>query len=353
MGHVDHGKTTLLDYLRKSSVAAQEAGGITQHISVFSIISSLSGKPITFLDTPGHALFSNMRARGASLTDIIVLVVAADDGVMPQTQEVIRQAKEFHVPMIVAINKCDRPQAKPTKVREQLLANHVILEEYGGDVQSVEISALKGKGIADLEDAIVTLADVLEIQSRQGVPTSGRIVESQTAVGKGKTALVLPMEGSLKRGNFLVAGKSWAKIRSLTDELGNKRSEVQCGFPAIIDGWKELPSTGDFFFQVASEEIAKKTVEKSLQESEKQLMKDAAIQIDAVRKKRREEHHQQKSLQLPWYRKQKVTHILKNIRVTPDSETRIRFPLLVRADVSGTLEALEHGIKFLPSKKIA
>ncbi|KAJ1970514.1 translation initiation factor IF-2 [Dimargaris xerosporica] len=253
MGHVDHGKTTLLDYLRKSAIAAGEAGGITQHIGAFSVSLANSDQPVTFLDTPGHAAFSNMRSRGAHITDIVVLVVAADDGVMPQTIEAIKHAQDADVPIIVAVNKCDKPQANPDRIKEMLLSHNVQVEDFGGDVQAVEISALKGDNVDALIENILTLAEVLDLRAPLDGPAEAMVVESQSEKGRGMTASVLVKHGTLKVGDIIVAGTTWGKVKAMTSDLGKPVKEASPGVPVKVAGWKELPNAGDLALQVDSE----------------------------------------------------------------------------------------------------
>lgn len=235
MGHVDHGKTSLLDALRQSQLVEQEAGGITQHIGAF-LVALPTGEQITFLDTPGHAAFTSMRARGANATDIIILVVAADDGVMEQTVESIQHAKNAQVPVIVAVNKCDKPQAEPDRVTRELLQHGLVGEELGGDVQVIPVSALKGDNLLLLAEATVALAEVLELKAEPSGLVEGVILESRMDRGRGAIATVLVQQGSLKKGCVLVAGRSWA---------GPSRA-VQ------VVGWKDLPSVGEELLEVLS-----------------------------------------------------------------------------------------------------
>lgn len=255
MGHVDHGKTSLLDALRSTSVAAGEAGGITQHIGAFSVVLA-SGKRITFLDTPGHAAFDKMRARGANCTDIIVLVVAGDDGVMPQTIEAINHAHEangkrliYSVPIIVAINKCDKPGIDVKRVQQGLMAHGVVVEEYGGDVQQVKTSALNKTGLDELEDAIVTLAEVVDIRGDPTGYVEGVVIESRLEKGRGNTTNMLVTRGTLKPGCVLVAGTHWAKVRTIFDEKGKSIKEAGPSTPVQVTGWKSLPSAGDLVLE--------------------------------------------------------------------------------------------------------
>ncbi len=256
MGHVDHGKTSLLDFIRKTNVVAGEAGGITQHIGAYQV-KLPNGKQITFLDTPGHEAFTAMRARGAQATDIVILVVAADDNVMPQTIEAINHARAAGVPMIVAINKIDRPEANPDRIRKQLSDQGVLLEEWGGKVQSVEISAKKGTNVDLLLEKILLEADVLEMKANPDRLTRGVIIESTVDKGRGAVATVLVQKGTLQVGDAFVAGVSNGKVRAMTDERGNKIDVAPPSMPVQVVGFDELPLAGDVFVAVANERVAR------------------------------------------------------------------------------------------------
>lgn len=259
MGHVDHGKTTLLDWLRKSSIAAQEHGGITQHIGAF-VVNMSTGKSITFLDTPGHAAFLSMRQRGANVTDIVVLVVAADDSVMPQTIEALKHATTAKVPIIVAINKIDKEDAKVDQVKADLSRHGVEIEDYGGDVQVVGVSGKTGQGMADLEENILTLSEILDVRAENDGMAEGWILESSVKQ-EGKAATVLVKRGTLRQGDFIVAGKTWARIRVLRNEAGVDLAEAPPGTPVEILGWRELPAAGEQVLQSPDESKAKTAVE--------------------------------------------------------------------------------------------
>ncbi|KAK4131483.1 initiation factor 2 [Trichocladium antarcticum] len=258
MGHVDHGKTTLLDYLRKSSTVAQEHGGITQHIGAFSVSLS-GGKQITFLDTPGHAAFLSMRQRGANVTDMVILVVAADDSVMPQTLEALKHARAAKVPIIVAINKVDRPEANVDRVKSDLATNGVEIEDYGGDVQVVCVSGKTGQGMADLEENILLLAEMLDIRAETDGMAEGWVLES-TIKPLGRVATVLIKRGTLRPGDFIVAGRVHAKVRSLRNEAGVEIDEAPPGTAVEVLGWKEPPDAGDLVVQAPDESKAKAAV---------------------------------------------------------------------------------------------
>ncbi|WQF78408.1 Putative small GTP-binding protein [Colletotrichum destructivum] len=260
MGHVDHGKTTLLDYLRKSSVAAQEHGGITQHIGAFMVKMS-EGKLITFLDTPGHAAFLTMRQRGANVTDIVVLVVAADDSVKPQTIEAIKHAKTANVPIIVAINKCDKEDAKPDQVKADLARHGVEIEDFGGDVQVVCVSGKTGQGMSDLEENIVTLADIQDMRAEEDGLAEAWVLEASVKP-YGKSANVLVKRGTLRPGDFIVAGTAWARVRLLRNEAGQELEKAPPGTPVEVLGWRdELPAAGDEILQAPDEDRAKTAVD--------------------------------------------------------------------------------------------
>ncbi len=260
MGHVDHGKTSLLDALRSTDVAAGEAGGITQHIGAYQV-QLKSGDKITFLDTPGHAAFSSMRLRGAQATDIVVLVVAADDSVMPQTIEAISHAKSAGVPIIVAVNKMDREGADAQKVLNDLLQYEVLTESVGGDVQAIEVSALKKTGLDNLVEAITLQAEVLELTANPDREADGIVIESQVAKGRGPVATVLVKRGTLKRGDILVAGTAWGKVRALTDERGQQLKEAGPSLPVEILGMNGAPEPGEPFSVVESEGRAREITE--------------------------------------------------------------------------------------------
>ncbi len=260
MGHVDHGKTSLLDALRSTDVAAGEAGGITQHIGAYQVALK-SGEKITFLDTPGHAAFSSMRSRGAQATDIVILVVAADDGVMPQTIEAISHAKAANVPMIVAVNKVDKPDSDPQKVLQELLQYEVFVEDMGGDVQAVPVSALKKTGLDELTDAINLQAEMLELKANPNRSAEGVVIESQVDKGRGPVATCLVKRGTLKRGDIVVAGAQWGKVRALVNERGQQMKEAGPSLPAEILGLDGAPEPGEVFAVVESEARARELVE--------------------------------------------------------------------------------------------
>ncbi|XP_065059545.1 translation initiation factor IF-2, mitochondrial-like [Rhopilema esculentum] len=259
MGHVDHGKTTLLDKLRKTAVAEHEAGGITQHIGAFSV-NLPSGKTISFIDTPGHAAFNAMRGRGARVTDIVVLVISAEDGVKEQTLECIKHAKEAKVPIIVAINKVDKGRANPAKVKQELLQYGIQLEEFGGDVPAVEISALKDVNLDLLEEMIIAQAEISELRAKSSGFAQGVVLEAQTHRQKGMIASVLVQNGKLLRGDSIVAGNAFAKVRQLLSDNGKPLTEATPSTPVQILGWRKLPTLGDQFMAVESEDIAKKII---------------------------------------------------------------------------------------------
>ncbi len=260
MGHVDHGKTSLLDALRSTDVASGEAGGITQHIGAYQVRLK-SGDKITFLDTPGHAAFSAMRLRGAQATDIVVLVVAADDSVMPQTVEAINHARAAGAPILVAVNKMDKPGADATKVLNDLLQHEVITESVGGDVQAIEVSALKKTGLDDLVEAITLQAELLELKANPDRSAEGVVIESQVEKGRGPVATLLVKRGTLKRGDIVVAGLQWGKVRALSDERGQKLKEAGPSLPVEMLGLNGAPDPGEPFAVVASEARAREITE--------------------------------------------------------------------------------------------
>ena len=255
LGHVDHGKTSLLDYIRESSVAEKEAGGITQHIGAYQV--QRNGQAITFLDTPGHEAFTAIRSRGARVTDIAVLVVAADDGIMPQTDEAISHARAAEVPIVVAINKMDLPGAQPETVKRQLSERNLLVEDWGGDVIAVPLSAQTGDGVADLLENLSVLAEIMELQANPERPAGGVIVEATLDRRRGPTATVLVQTGTLRVGDQIVAGGSWGRVRAITNERGETMKAVLPGSPAVITGLNATPEAGDILRVVSAERVAR------------------------------------------------------------------------------------------------
>ncbi|KAM9062480.1 translation initiation factor IF-2, mitochondrial isoform X1 [Sarcophilus harrisii] len=346
MGHVDHGKTTLLDKLRKTQVAALEAGGITQHIGAF-LVSLPTGEKITFLDTPGHAAFSAMRSRGAHLTDIIILVVAAEDGVMKQTVESIQHAQNAQVPIILAINKCDKPEADPERVKKELLTYNVVCEEYGGDVQAIHISALKGDNLMALAEATVALAEILELKGDPTGLVEAIVVESRTDKGKGPVTTAIIKRGTLRKGAVLVAGKSWAKVRLLLDENGKTISDACPSMPVEIIGWKDLPSAGDEVLEVESEQRAREVVDWRKYVEEQEKMKEDFKAIETKRKEHQDSHRREREKlgSLNWkergYIKYQEIKKLQNIKPKEKTEEDLNIlPIIVKGDVDGSVEAI-------------
>ncbi|KAI1193655.1 hypothetical protein F5X97DRAFT_313428 [Nemania serpens] len=350
MGHVDHGKTTILDYLRQSSVAAQEHGGITQHIGAFSVSLS-SGKPITFLDTPGHAAFLTMRQRGANVTDIVVLVVAADDSVKPQTLEALNHARAAKVPIIVAINKIDKDGARVDAVKHDLAQAGVEIEDFGGDVQVVSVSGKTGQGMEDLEESILTLSEILDHRSEVDGPAEGWILESSLKP-TGKVATVLIKRGTLRPGDFIAAGLTWAKIRQLRNEAGVDVEEAPPGTPVEITGWKDLPAAGDQVIQSPDEDRAKTAT--SYREGLREREKDATEYeiIAEARKLLQEKRAREKETG-----ESSTSGTTNNgtgvQEVLPDEEDGTKIVnFIVKGDVHGSVEAVCAAIQEIGSNEV-
>jgi len=260
MGHVDHGKTSLLDAIRDAKVVAGEAGGITQHIGAYQVKTD-GGQVLSFLDTPGHAAFTSMRSRGAQVTDIVVLVVAADDAVMPQTIEAINHAKAAEVPMIVAINKIDKPEANPDKVRTDLLQHEVIVEKMSGEVQDVEVSAINGTGLDELLEAIALQAEILELKANPDRAAQGAVIEAQLDVGRGPVATVLVQKGTLRQGDIFVVGEQYGKVRALINDKGDRVKEAGPSVPVEVLGLNGTPEAGDVLNVTETEAQAREIAE--------------------------------------------------------------------------------------------
>ncbi|MDP3014486.1 MAG: translation initiation factor IF-2, partial [Candidatus Subteraquimicrobiales bacterium] len=259
MGHVDHGKTSLLDAIRKTNIIATEAGGITQHIGAYQVLHH--GKKITFIDTPGHEAFTAMRARGAKVTDVAVLVIAADDGVMPQTVEAIDHARAAKVPIIVTINKIDKPNANPEKIKQQLTEYELVSEEWGGSTVFVEISAKLGTNIEELLEMILLTAELQELKASLKAPTKGFIIEAKLDRGRGPVATALIQQGKLRVGDAIISGAAHGKVRALTDDQGNPVEEATPSMPTEVIGFSSVPHAGDEIRVVADEKIARQITE--------------------------------------------------------------------------------------------
>ena len=321
MGHVDHGKTSLLDFIRKEKVAENEAGGITQHVGAYKIQSGEQG--ITFIDTPGHEAFTQMRARGANVTDIVVLVVAADDGIMPQTIEAINHAKSADVPVVVAINKCDLPDANPALVKADLTKYEIIAEDLGGDVPVVEISALKGEGIDDLLETLSLVAEIEELKSVYETDASGYIIESRMEIGKGNVATVIVTRGTLKNGAFLYAGSSFCRVKSMFDHSNKIIKEAAPGTPVDIMGWENSPTAGDQFISVKSQKEAKAIADKN-----KDLLKNFEDTTYSV--------------------ESRVDDMMKLLQEGELTSINI----IIKADTNGSVEAIKEGLLKLSTEEI-
>ena len=269
MGHVDHGKTSLLDYIRSAHVASGEAGGITQHIGAYQV--DVGGKPVTFLDTPGHEAFTAMRARGAMITDIAILVVAADDGIMPQTVESINHAKAANIPIIVAINKMDKPEANPERIKQQLTEYELVPEEWGGETIICPISAKTGEGVSNLLDMVVLTAEMQELKANPNRSAHGAVIEARLDKGRGPVATLLVQNGTLHQGDIIIAGTAVGRVRAMTNARGEKVTEAGPSVPVEIIGMGEVPGAGDDFHAVADERMARELVEQRKQEQKDRL----------------------------------------------------------------------------------
>ncbi len=320
MGHVDHGKTSLLDAIRKTNVTSNEAGGITQHIGAYSV--KIDGSMITFLDTPGHEAFTEMRARGAGITDIVVLVVAADDGVMPQTIEAINHAKAANVPIIVAINKIDKPGANPAKIKNSLLEYGLVSEELGGTTLYAEVSAKAGTGIKELLELILLQAEILELKANPNKPARGTVIEAKLDKGRGPVATVLIQSGTLNVNDSAVCGLYYVKVRAMLDYKGNKISSAGPSTPVEIFGLEGVASPGDNFIALKDEKEAKRiSLERQLKHRESELNSNARLTLEGL------------------YEKIKTGDV-KELK------------LIVKTDVYGSMEALIQSFKKLSNPKV-
>jgi translation initiation factor IF-2 len=322
MGHVDHGKTSLLDRIRQANVVSGEAGGITQHIGAYQVTTE-SGAVLSFLDTPGHAAFTSMRARGAQVTDIVVLVVAADDAVMPQTIEAINHAKAAGVPMIVAINKIDKPDAQPDKVRTDLLQHEVIVEKMSGEVQDVEVSAISGQGLPELLEAIALQAELLELKANPDRPAEGAVIEAQLDVGRGPVATVLVQKGTLKQGDIFVVGEQWGKVRALINDQGDRVTEAGPSVPVEVLGLNGTPEAGDVLNVVATEAQARE-----IAEYREQAAKDRRAAAGAA------------------------TTLDQLLAKAKADESVAELPIVVKADVQGSAEAIIQALEKIGNEEV-
>ncbi len=322
MGHVDHGKTSLLDAIRNTKVVSGEAGGITQHIGAYQV-ETKDGAVLSFLDTPGHAAFTSMRSRGAQVTDIVVLVVAADDAVMPQTVEAINHAKAAKVPMIVAINKCDKPDANPMKVRTDLLQHEIVVEAMSGDVQDVEVSALTGMGLDNLLEAIALQAEILELKANPDRAAQGAVIEAQLDVGRGPVATVLVEKGTLRQGDIFVVGQQWGKVRALVNDKGERVKEAGPSVPVEVLGLNGTPEAGDVLNVVDTEAQAREIAEyRENVFKEKRAAAGAAKTLEQMMAKAKEDAN--------------VSEL----------------PIIVKADVQGSAEAIVQAMEKIGNEEV-
>ncbi len=320
MGHVDHGKTSLLDAIRKTNVVSGEAGGITQHIGAYTV--QINGNPITFLDTPGHAAFTSMRARGAMCTDIAILVVAADDGIMPQTVEAINHAKAAQIPIIVAINKMDKPGANPDRIKQQLTEYDLVPEEWGGETVICPISAKKGQGIDELLEMVILTAEVQELKANPNRSAKGTVIEARLDRTRGPIATLLVQNGTLNQGDIIIAGTSVGRVRVMTDDKGRSVKTAGPSIPVEITGLADVPAPGDEFNAVSDERMARELVEQR-----RQAEKDAAAKLNS-----------------------KVT--LDNLFTKLHDEEMKELNLIVKADVQGSAEAVKANLMKLSNEEV-
>ncbi len=321
MGHVDHGKTSLLDYIRKAKVAAGEAGGITQHIGAYHVETPKG--VVTFLDTPGHEAFTAMRARGAKATDIVILVVAADDGVMPQTIEAVHHARNAKVPLVVAVNKVDKPDADPARVRQELIKHEVVSEEFGGQDVFVNVSAKTGAGIDQLLEAVLLQAEVLELTAPKTGPATGIVVEARLDKGRGPVATVLVQRGLLQKGDVILVGREYGRVRAMMDERGHPVKEAGPSIPVEVQGLSGVPSAGD---------------EAAVVESERKAREIALYRQGKF-----------KDVQLAARAATKLTDVFEQLQVSTDSRT---LNLIIKADVQGSIEALTVALERLSTEEV-
>jgi translation initiation factor IF-2 len=321
MGHVDHGKTSLLDAIRKTKVVSGEAGGITQHIGAYQV-QTADGTVLSFLDTPGHAAFTSMRSRGAQVTDIVILVVAADDSVMPQTIEAINHAKAAKVPMIVAINKSDKPAADPMKVRTELLQHEVVVEQMSGEVQDVEVSAITGQGLDELLEAIALQSEILELKANPDRAAQGAVIEAKLDVGRGPVATVLVQKGTLRQGDIFVVGEQWGKVRALVDDGGARIKEAGPSVPVEVLGLNGTPEAGDVLDVVATEAQAREIAEYRKKAAQERRIAAGSATLDQLLAKAKAD------------------------------ESVVELPILVKADVQGSAEAIVQAMEKIGNDEV-
>ena len=322
MGHVDHGKTSLLDAIRKTKVVDGEAGGITQHIGAYQVITK-GGAVLTFLDTPGHAAFTSMRARGAQVTDLVILVVAADDSVMPQTIEAINHAKAANVPLIVSINKCDKPEANPDNVRSELLRHEVIVEKMSGEVQDVEVSAITGEGLESLLEAIAIQAELLELKANPMRPAEGAVIEAQLDVGRGPVATVLIQRGTLRKGDTFVVGEQFGKVRALINDQGENVDEAGPSVPVKVLGLNGTPEAGDVLNVVGTDAQAREISQYRAQlAKEKRIVSGGGTTLDQL------------------------------LAQAKENENRKELQIVVKSDVQGSAEAIKQSMEKIGNDEV-